>query len=119
MKELSSILMVGWYPELMLTRAAMLRLHGYAVIESHDAQHALRILTTTDFALVVVCRSIPRKVRRALIHDMKHARPLTPVLVFGHGMKEADLSMPNLAGPEVFLRCVSTLVRGAKRRSAS
>jgi DNA-binding response OmpR family regulator len=115
-KQLSSILVVGWYPELMSTRTAMLRSEGYGVKEMHDLQEALQILNTTDVALVIVCSSIPRKLRRDLVSDMKHAKPFTPVLVFGHGIREADTSMPALAGPEMFLRCVASLVNQARRQ---
>ena len=115
-KQLSSILLVGWYPELMLTRSAILRSEGYGVKEMYDLQEALRILKTTDVALVIVCSSIPRKLRRALISDMKHTKPFTPILVFGHGIREADTSMPALASPEMFLRCVASLVNQARRQ---
>src|SRR5262249_59802606 len=85
-KQESSILMVGWYPELMFTRTAILRAKGYAVTEVHDPADALRLLSVTDPALVIVCHSIPRKLRRAIVSEMKHARPLVPVLVFGSGI---------------------------------
>jgi len=109
--------MVGWYPELMLTRTAILRAKGYAVTETHDPADALRILSVTDPALVIVCHSIPRKLRRAIVSEMKHAKPLVPVLVFGPGIREADISVPGLAGPEVFLHHVAFLVgRPEKKR---
>jgi len=107
--------MVGWYPELMLTRAAILRAKGYAVMEAHDPADALRLLSVTDPALVIVCHSIPRKLRRAIVSEMKHTKPLVPVLVFGSGIREADISVPGLADPEVFLHYVAFLVGRSRK----
>jgi len=111
-KRLSLVLVVGWYRELMLTRIGVLRSSGYAVTESYDLNEALRILRVKEIALVVICQSIPRKLVRALVRDIKRIKPSTPVLVFSTGIMEADASLVQLAGPEALLSSVAALVRG-------
>jgi hypothetical protein len=108
-KSLSPILVVGWYRELTFTRVAMLKSKGFHVIETYDLQEALRVVTNQEVALVVLCQSIPRKPGRILLRAMKHAKP-SPVLAFGLGWPEADISLPNLAGPEKLLTCVASIL---------
>jgi hypothetical protein len=106
--------MVGWYPELMITRIAMLRSRGYRIAEAYGPQEALQIFDTMDVALAVICQSIPRNLRRTLIANMKLARPSTPVLAFGIASQEADICLPILSGPEALLSSVASLVSPAK-----
>jgi hypothetical protein len=95
----------------------MLRSKGFSVIETYDLQEALRIFTTQEIALAVLCQSIPRKSGRVLLRAMKHAKS-SPVLAFGPGWPEADVSLPNLAPPEKMLSCVGSILGISEENSS-
>jgi len=108
------VLCVGKQPQLLALRDTVLRMEGYGVIDAYSAEEALRMFVSSDVDIVVICHSIPVQVRRWLVSAMKEARPLTPVIALHEAydyVTEADLSVDQLAGPEVLLEAIAALLK--------
>lgn len=108
------VLCVGQQRQLLAIRDTVLRSEGYHVIEAFTADDALRILASTYIDIVVICHSIPVQGRKRLVLAMKEARPLTPVIALHEAfdyITEADCSVDQLAGPEVLLEEISSLLK--------
>jgi len=109
-----AVLCVGQQGQLLEVREIVLRSEGYRVIEAYTTQEALRIFSSTDVDIVVICHSIPAQSRRRLVLAMKEARPLTPVVALHEAydyITEADRSVDQLAGPEVLLEALISLLK--------
>jgi len=116
------VLCVGQQRQLLAVRDIVLRAEGYCVIEAYSADEALRIFAATDVDIVVICHSIPVQSRRRLVLAMKQARPLTPVIALHEAydyVTEADSSVDQLAGPEVLLEAVASLLKKPVQRVAA
>ena len=108
------VLCVGQQGQLLAIRDTVLRSEGYRVIEAYTADDALRIFASTDVDVVVICHSLPVSSRKRLVLAMKEMRPLTPVVALHEAynyITEADQSVDQLAGPEVLLEAVSSLLK--------
>lgn len=73
------ILNVGQDPELLRTRALILRAQGYAV-ESCSICEAINCFRAGDFDLVILCHSVPQEERERLICLIRDCGCSTPVL---------------------------------------
>jgi DNA-binding NtrC family response regulator len=108
------VLCVGQQRQLLEVREIVLRSEGYHVIEAYTAEEALGLFAATDVDIVVICHSIPIESRRRLVLAMKEARPLTPVIALHEAydyVTEADRSVDQLAGPEVLLEAMISLLK--------
>jgi CheY-like chemotaxis protein len=108
------VLCVGQQRQLLEVRKIVLRSEGYEIIEASTPEEALRIFGSTDVDIVVICHSIPVESRRRLVRAMKEARPLTPVVALHEAydyVTEADRSVDQLAGPEVLLEAMISLLK--------
>ena len=113
------VLCVGQQRQLLAIRDTVLRSEGYRVIEAYTADDALRIFASTDVDVVVICHSLPVSSRKRLVLAMKEMRPLTPVVALHEAynyITEADQSVDQLAGPEVLLEAVSSLLKKPVRK---
>jgi CheY-like chemotaxis protein len=108
------ILCVGQQRQLLALRDTVLRSEGYRVIEAYAADEALSIFASNNIDIVVICHSIPVRIRRRLVLAMKQAQPLTPVIALHEAydyITEADQSVDQLAGPEILLDTIASLVK--------
>ena len=113
------ILCVGQQRQLLAVRDTVLRTEGYSVIEAYSADDALRIFASRDVDIVVICHSVPVQSRRRLVVALKDARPLTPVIALHEAydyVTEADLSVDQLAGTEVLLDAIASLLKKPVQR---
>jgi CheY-like chemotaxis protein len=114
----SSILAVGNDPALLKTRVLVLRAAGYLVVESAKCEQALDIGTSDHIDAVILCHSLQGGESRHLIHGLRTARRLLPIVcVLQNHFSDAPAGcLMTTNEPEELLR---TLKLAMDRRPAS
>ena len=120
-EPMASILCVGEDPNLLSTRAELLRRLGAKVEWTTTAQEAMRRLAEAEFDVLVLCHSISPEVA-ATISTTAHGRGGSPLILLIQQYPQLDelpSSIPVDAvtdsRPASFTSCVKKLLDGRKR----
>ena len=111
-------LAVGRDPVLLETRGQVLRNAGYRVVSARSVEQALQSFASGDFAIVIVCHSIPVRDRERLTYAIHRHGPNTPVVVVTARVSAmdsfADATIEN--EPEILLQEIPRILHKAPEK---
>lgn len=117
---LNIVLSVGFDPSLLRTRSLVLQSAGYLVESVSSLKEAVDRFQCGDFALVLLCHSVPRKNRDRLTSMIRASGSPTPIVSIAGNLGECDaFATATLEdGPSNFLAHIRDVLAKAEKAPA-
>jgi CheY-like chemotaxis protein len=118
--QLTIVLAVGTDPSLLKTRSLVLQSAGYMVESASSLKEAVDRFQSGDFALVLLCHSVPRKDRDRLTSVIRASGSRTPIVSIAGNLGECDaFATATLEdGPSNFLARIRDVLAKAEKAPA-